>query len=977
MRRFAFLLIALSLLVCPLASGWESAVHGKGVQDICKALGFNEEQATYVSGGAWLDGNDVRFERKKDEKKVEFFRNQDRAFNTGVWGEGMPVKTYGKFAVSPNDTRYLNSKKYLNRAIRLAKEGKTQEAFYALGVGVRALQNIFANRDAAKDSAWLVQAKMTNGAALWIPGATFSSAWHNVNPDDDVFSEKHSDALKAALEATADYVGEFLAACPQAVENVKQLPDSAIDGIVAETLSLIPLRKELAKKIQQVEKNISDQLDKALATIPAPKTGQEQLSLPPTTLTIVPANWLTTLARSAFKSRLDLVKSDVDDFYGSADADWKAFAKTVDDSLEQLRKSADDMAKALTDASVALKKASPEDGYAMARKQLDELSKTFFTSLKPYWSAEKLFEEEVAYWVDVLNGQMREYTVFQDIALLKSYNALKTQLPETDAAFTNFINTSNAAVKEYMGRCENALADFEQEMAVIAEAYGKDAAALKTSAAECVSTVRKGFDEKVKQAAESLKGIAPLKQGEAVPKAVDDIIKNLMKDASELKHNVLKNIAPSVSDSRRPPVDPVVRHRYLEAHVIREDFLRPIDIGSTRPDSWKPAVWKSDDQMEVTFVRFPNLPIIGRDKDLYDRAKDIYDTSNNVGKASDYYDRISDGGFTSDVAKDMLGDLGGDITGKATGALFEKGGKVIGKAIGGRFGGPLGSKVGGWVGEKLGGLASDLVGDWVGDHISDGLDFFFGEGTADSVGDTIVDFVDGVDDVLTVIDDIPSDIYDFFFGDDEVDTGLPPVDPKMVQDVIDYVDDTMDKFFDIFGPDGNERNTPEALILGPDGWLDVYMMPAINFLTNMMDSIVSFMTQIQSFLMGILNFAVDIEHIDISSEMDESLRVLTNDLKVMSGKDDEQDKSVVRKATIENKGRDLKRQPNSRGELKGVPAVQQVQMSGGEQAGDNVGRDRIGPGANGGRDNVGRDRIGPGGNGGRERVTEKAIPYGH
>ena len=974
MKRFAFLLIALSLLICPLAMGWEAAVHAKGVQDICKALGFNEEQATCVCGGAWLDGNDVRFERKKGEKKVEFYRNQDRAFNTGVWGEGMPVKTYGTFAVSPNDTRYLNSKKYLNRAIRLAKEGKTQEAFYALGVGVRALQNIFANREAAKDSTWLVQAKMTNGAASWIPGATFSSAWHNVNHDDDAFSEKHSDALKAALEATADYVGEFLAACPQAVENVKQLPDSAIDGIVAETLSLIPLRKELAKKIQQTGKNISAQLDKALATIPAPKTAQEQLSLPPTTLTIVPANWLTTLARSAFKSRLDFVKSDVDDFSGSADADWKAFAKTVDDSLEQLQKSADDMTKVLTDASVALKKASPEDGYAVARKQLDVTSRTFFTSLKPYWSAEKLFEEEVAFWVDVLNGQMREYTVFQDIALLKSYNALKTQLPETDAAFTNFINTSNAAVKEYMGRCENALADFEQEMATIAEAYGKDAAALKTSAAECVSTVRKVFDEKAKQAEESLKGIAPLKQGEAIPKTVDDVIRGLMNDAKDLKDNVLKNIAPGVPNNRQADFNPLKLRSLLIANAIRQDFLRPIDIGSRRPDSWKPAVWKNDDQLEITFVRFPNLPVIGSDKDIYDRVKDAYDTSQNVGKASDYYDRISDGGFTRDVAKDMVGDFGGDVTGKVAGPLFEKGGKVIGKAIGGRFG-PLGSKVGGWVGEKLGGLAADTVGDWVGDHVSDALDFFFGEGTSDSVGDTLVDIVDGADDVLTFIDDIPSNIYDFFFGDDDdVDTGLPPIDPTKAQDMIDYIDDTMDKFFDIFGPDGTERNTPESLILGPDGWLDVYMMPALNYLTDMMNSFVSFLTQIQSFLMSILNFAVDIEHIDISSEMDESLRVLTNDLKVMSGKDDEQDKSVVRKATIENKGRDLKRQPNSRGELKGVPAVQQVQMGGddgGRRKGIGIeGGERVSP-RSGGRDNVGRDRIGPSGKPG---IYEHANP---
>ena len=436
----------------------------------------------------------------------------------------------------------------------------------------------------------------------------------------------------------------------------------------------------------------------------------------------------------------------------------------------------------------------------------------------------------------------------------------------------------------------------------------------------------------------------------------------------------MKNIAPSVSDSRRPPIDPVLRHRYLEAHAIREDFLRPIDIGSTRPDSWKPAVWKNDDQLEITFVRFPNLPVIGSDKDIYDRVKDAYDTSQNVGKASDYYDRISDGGFTRDVAKDMVGDFGGDVTGKVAGPLFEKGGKVIGKAIGGRFG-PLGSKVGGWVGEKLGGLAADTVGDWVGDHVSDALDFFFGEGTSDSVGDTLVDIVDGADDVLTFIDDIPSNIYDFFFGDDDdVDTGLPPIDPTKAQDMIDYIDDTMDKFFDIFGPDGTERNTPESLILGPDGWLDVYMMPALNYLTDMMNSFVSFLTQIQSFLMSILNFAVDIEHIDISSEMDESLRVLTNDLKVMSGKDDEQDKSVVRKATIENKGRDLKRQPNSRGELKGVPAVQQVQMGGddgGRRKGIGIeGGERVSP-RSGGRDNVGRDRIGPSGKPG---IYEHANP---
>ena len=126
--------------------------------------------------------------------------------------------------------------------------------------------------------------------------------------------------------------------------------------------------------------------------------------------------------------------------------------------------------------------------------------------------------------------------------------------------------------------------------------------------------------------------------------------------------------------------------------------------------------------------------------------------------------------------------------------------------------------------------------------------------------------------------------------------------------------------------------------------------------------------------MGILNFAADIEHVDVSAEMDESLRVLTRDLQVMSEKDDEQDKSVKRKATIENKGRDLRRQSSPKGELKGTPAVQQVQMGGddgGRRKGMGIeGGERVSP-RSGGRDNVGRDRIGPSGKPG---IYEHANP---
>jgi hypothetical protein len=95
---------------------------------------------------------------------------------------------------------------------------------------------------------------------------------------------------------------------------------------------------------------------------------------------------------------------------------------------------------------------------------------------------------------------------------------------------------------------------------------------------------------------------------------------------------------------------------------------------------------------------------------------------------------------------------------------------------------------------------------------------------------------------------------------------------------------------------------------------------------GLMDTISSITMQIRGVMMTIINLAVDLEHIDISSEMDDSLRVLTSDLNTMMGKDDEQDKSVKRKATIENKGRDLKRDSNPGRDLKGAPGVKQIKM---------------------------------------------------
>ena len=966
MKRLVSLLIVFSLLACQTTMAWESFVHAKGVQDICKAFGFSDQQVTLVGDGAWSEGSDITIERKADEKNVQMYRNQDRVFNTGVLAEGTPVKTYGKFSVSPNDTRYLNAKKYLNKAIRLAKEDKMDEACYALGVGIRSFQNIFANREAAYDAAWTAQAKIANGAAAWMPGLPISPAWHNVSRDDNVFSEENTDALKAALQATADTVGEFLTACPQAVANVKQLKTTTIDGIVEETLSLLSLKEKLAQQIKQAGQDIMSQIEKSLTAFPAPKTAEEQKKMPSPVLLVSPARWLATVAKVAFRRQLEDLRSDVEDFSGSADDEWKAFAKTTEESLAKLRKSSEDVAKALTDAAATLKAASAEEAYVVARKQLAELSSAVFATLKPHCEAEDLLTEQVAYWCDVLQKQIGEYTVSHDLSLLKIFYVLKTQLPKTDAAFADFITASNAVIKEYTGRCENALADFEQGMAAVADGYGKDAAALKANAAECVSAARAVFGEKAKQAAESLKGLAPLKQGDAIPKAVNDVIRNMLKDAKELKDNVLNNISPNVSYSRHDDIDPFKARRLLAAHVDRQDFLRSIDIGSRRPDSWAPAVLNSEIPLEITLVKTNGraktpADLVEKVINHYSDAKTVQGTFDKVGDQSQH----AGSKMTDETANQVVGDVGGKIASDVAGKIISKGTVKLGGKIGGALAGsrfPGGAKAGEMIGDVVATVGGEVVSHIVGPHIGGWIDGAFGEGAAASLAEDIVSVSKGVNDFMegyekselmlnlmtpgtgtvqalsTLINNGTMDVldrtlnvildgetvesqWDGLMGDFSNQVGeIVDGFSNMVDGVENKISGIMDEFNNKFDLD-SPLERPIAM-----EWLENAMEPFKDFASGLMDTMSSITQQIKGALMGLINFAVDLEHIDISDKMNQSLQTLKSDLETMMGKDNSQGKGVERKATIENKGRDLKRTSNPGSDLKGAPSVKQIEM---------------------------------------------------
>jgi hypothetical protein len=135
-----------------------------------------------------------------------------------------------------------------------------------------------------------------------------------------------------------------------------------------------------------------------------------------------------------------------------------------------------------------------------------------------------------------------------------------------------------------------------------------------------------------------------------------------------------------------------------------------------------------------------------------------------------------------------------------------------------------------------------------------------------------------------------------------------------------YIENTMDELNDKF-----DMDLPVSREIGMQ-WLDHKLSPIKDFASGLMDTFSSITQQIKGALMGIINFAVDLEHIDISDKMDQSLQTLKSDLETMMGKENSQGKGVERKATIENKGRDLKRTSNPGSDLKGAPGVKQIEM---------------------------------------------------
>ncbi|MBR5838135.1 MAG: hypothetical protein IKZ84_06280, partial [Victivallales bacterium] len=345
----------------------------------------------------------------------------------------------------------------------------------------------------------------------------------------------------------------------------------------------------------------------------------------------------------------------------------------------------------------------------------------------------------------------------------------------------------------------------------------------------------------------------------------------------------------------------------------------------------------------------------------YSDAKTVQGTFDKVGDQSQH----AGSKMTDETANQVVGDVGGKIASDVAGKIISKGTVKLGGKIGGALAGsrfPGGAKAGEMIGDVVATVGGEVVSHIVGPHIGGWIDGAFGEGAATSLAEDIVSVSKGVNDFMegyekselmlnlmtpgtgtvqalsTLINNGTMDVldrtlnvildgetvesqWDGLMGDFSNQVGeIVDGFSNMVDGVENKISGIMDEFNNKFDLD-SPLERPIAM-----EWLENAMEPFKDFASGLMDTISSITQQIKGFMMGLINFAVDLEHIDISDKMDESLQVLTNDLNTMMGKENNQGKGVERKATIENKGRDLKRQSTSGSDLKGAPGVKQVEM---------------------------------------------------
>ena len=177
----------------------------------------------------------------------------------------------------------------------------------------------------------------------------------------------------------------------------------------------------------------------------------------------------------------------------------------------------------------------------------------------------------------------------------------------------------------------------------------------------------------------------------------------------------------------------------------------------------------------------------------------------------------------------------------------------------------------------IGQVVNEKVGGYLGEHMTDVIDYFFGEGTADSLTQGIVDGANWLGDKLDWVDDkvwdgmgwIFDTVSDLWNDDDDDDGDYKEITTQPPMNLLDILANDVNEVLDDYDMD----NWFERLIA--QSKLDKIFDSFNSMFSGLFDFISSITLQIRGFLMNFINFSVDIEHVDISAEMDESLKVLT------------------------------------------------------------------------------------------------------
>lgn len=905
LARSLLLSVGLFLAVSS-AYAWEDALHTKITFDLLIAAGFSpDEQASVAAMAAHDDGNSARVKVDPQTNKITFAGDQSRAFNVmpPVPGE-VPAKTYGPVAIAPSDSRYIAAQMHLRSAQDKAAKGQSNESLTDLGIALRAIQNIFANRHAVCDATWTANGKMLYGAARWFPGKTLPPAFHNLDPNDDIFSPSQLPYLQAALHASGDFLRQFLQAVPSAAANPNPNfnPQTAAKDISDQITALTALRASLNAQLNTAAQQAQKVFDEARKSLPerhysADKDYHRFYARPYLQLVIRQSS-------DGCRTVLEQYRSLLQYFLDSSPEAQKSLAAELQKDTAWLVATANQTATAVRKAAQTAESATD---YAQAANACHDCRNTVLALFdKVRTPVQRLQENNVAL-IDLLQLQTDELhsILLVDIKFIR-YNFYrnlkdgKNTTPELVAAFrtavdnfhqrcdlelTDYLNASQALSRSFTQNPIVPLSDDEQKT------YAKLGDTYREHASTTIQTIRDELKKQRGKLNELLDKLAAFATAEKLP----------------------PEFAGTFNASSK-----LAAHGRTFVWLLSEDLLTRLNpaLNQLAVNLEHPA---DDDETALAYAShftpadIKKLEKLSDMKDMADKASEIKDWADRAENVSDSYNNYKDGNHDISAVEQQLGeDIIREVVKEALKAGTDAGATAAATAAIAAIPYCEGAApvLGKLIGSAIAELGDTLVGDAAADFVIDKL----GPEKAKDFGAFILETIDTANLYMDAfgyglaegIDNLTGggliDAYDWYLrqknklkdwwnsDDDDTPDEMEPnqnVDPPINTDV----DIGWPELPDIPGvtdiPDDIQKDMDDIQDLDPGNIFDLIKILDIAYdlkdkLDEMMKPLTNLMQQIQLFIKNILNnltnFAVSIEHVDVESQRKQSLQVLTQDL---------------------------------------------------------------------------------------------------